>query len=205
MPIETWFAFAAASAVLLAIPGPTILLVVGVALAHGRRAGLSTVPGVVVGDAVAMTTSLAGLGALLATSATAFTVLKVLGAAYLVWLGISTWRHPLPPPRPVAVAGPDPRHRRRAFVVTALNPKSIAFFVAFVPQFVDPDGNVPLQLAILEGTFLALAGTGAALYALAAGHTRRLVASAAARRSVARLGGSALVAAGAMTAAARQP
>src|SRR5689334_8088684 len=102
MSLETWTAFVLASVVLLAIPGPTILLVIGQSLGAGRRNALPLVAGVALGDLTAMTLSLAGLGALLAASATAFTVLKWVGAAYLVWLGLSLWRAPVtteaPPP-----------------------------------------------------------------------------------------------------------
>src|SRR5262249_56908541 len=92
MSIETWLAFAAASAVLLVIPGPTILLVISYALGRGLRTALPVALGVALGDFTAMTLSLLGLGALLAASALLFTVFKWIGAAYLVWLGIALWR-----------------------------------------------------------------------------------------------------------------
>ncbi len=95
MSLEAWFAFAAASAIMLAIPGPTILLVVSYALGHGRKTALATVTGVALGDFTAMTASLFGLGAVLAASATLFTVLKWVGGAYLIWLGIKLWRAPI--------------------------------------------------------------------------------------------------------------
>eukprot|EP01031_Cornospumella_fuschlensis_P002726 gene2726-3409_t len=95
MTIEHWLAFAAASAIVLAIPGPTILLVTSYALGHGRKTAFATVTGVALGDLVAMTASIAGMGALLATSATAFMVLKWIGGAYLVFLGIRLWRAPI--------------------------------------------------------------------------------------------------------------
>lgn len=88
MSIELWLAFVAASAILLAIPGPTVLLVISYALGHGKRSATATVAGVALGDFTAMTASILGLGALLATSATLFTVLKWVGAAYLIYLGI---------------------------------------------------------------------------------------------------------------------
>src|SRR5262252_3255966 len=92
MSIETWLAFAAASAVLLVIPGPTILLVISYALGRGMRTALPVALGVALGDFTDMTLSLLGLGALLATSALMFTIFKWIGAAYLVWLGIALWR-----------------------------------------------------------------------------------------------------------------
>lgn len=141
MSFEHWFAFAAASAVLLAIPGPTILLVISYALGHGRKIAGATVAGVALGDFTAMTASMLGLGALLATSAAVFTVLKWIGAAYLVWLGIKLWRAPVGNDSGSTVeTSPAERPLRiflHTYAVTALNPKSILFFVAFLPQFLD--------------------------------------------------------------------
>ena len=159
MNIATWFAFAAASLVLLFIPGPTVILVVSYALTQGRRVALATAAGVALGDFTAMTLSLAGLGALLATSATLFTALKWIGAAYLVYLGIRLWR--ADPTLPAASTSPERRNARsifaHAFVVTALNPKSIAFFIAFAPQFIDRSAPLLPQMAIMEATFVGLA------------------------------------------------
>ena len=92
MSLELWIAFTLASAALLAVPGPTVLLVVSYALGRGRSSAVATVPGVTLGDFTAMTLSLLGAGAILAASATLFTAMKLLGAAYLFWLGIQLWR-----------------------------------------------------------------------------------------------------------------
>jgi len=194
MSLETWTAFLLASAVLLAIPGPTILLVVGQSLGAGRRNALPLVAGVALGDLTAITLSLAGLGAVMAASATAFAVLKWAGAAYLVWLGLRLWR------APVAAAGPPPLAARRAmrdaYVVTALNPKGIAFFVAFVPQFIAADAPFLPQAAVLVASFVALAALNALLYALLAGQMSSLVRRPAVRRGFNRAGGGVLVSAG---------
>lgn len=207
MSFELWFSFTLASLAILAIPGPTVILVVGYALGQGRRTGLATVPGVVLGDFTAMTVSLLGAGAVLATSATLFTALKLIGAAYLVWLGISLWRAPVQATSDAAV----PASQRsswslfaNAYVVTALNPKGIVFFVAFVPQFVVADAPILPQFAILEATFLFLAAINAAAWAYAAGRFNGAFQSLALRRLVNRVGGSFLCAAGALTAMARQ-
>ncbi len=202
METETWIAFAIASSVVLAIPGPTVMLVVAQALARGRGTGWSTVPGVVLGDAVAMTVSLAGAGAVLAASATLFTALKLAGAAYLVWLGVRLWRHP--PDRLAAMPARRGRLFAQAFVVTALNPKSIVFFVAFVPQFVDPAAPLLPQVAILEATFLALAAVNVAFWAVGAGTLRRRIGRPSVLRALGRAGGAALVGAGLLTAVARR-
>ncbi|WFR99489.1 LysE family translocator [Rhizobium tumorigenes] len=208
MSVETWLAFAAASAVMLAIPGPTILLVISYALGHGRRTTLATVAGVTLGDFTAMTASLAGLGALLATSAGLFTVLKLIGAAYLMFLGIKLWRAPV-------VTGPmgdndnlpEERSSRiflHAYVVTALNPKSIIFFIAFVPQFLDLGKPFLPQTLILEATFLVLAALNAFLYGLLADAARGYIRKASVQRAVNRTGGTLLIAAGAVTAGYRR-
>ncbi len=202
MDLETWIAFAVACAVVLAIPGPTVMLVVAQALARGRATGWATVPGVVLGDAVAMTVSLAGAGAVLAASATLFTALKFLGAAYLVWLGVHLWRHP--PDRLAAAPVRRGRLFGQAFVVTALNPKSIVFFVAFVPQFVDPSAPLLPQVVILEATFLTLAGINVALWAVGAGTLRARIGQPSVLRALGRAGGAALVGAGLLTAVARR-
>jgi threonine/homoserine/homoserine lactone efflux protein len=202
MTIETWLAFLLASAALLAIPGPTILLVIGQSLGAGRGRALPLVAGVALGDLTAITLSLAGLGALLAASSLAFTILKWAGAAYLVWLGIALFRSP------VGEAAAPPLSARRAlrdaYVVTALNPKSIAFFVAFVPQFLDPARPFLPQAVILVATFVTLAALNALLYAVLAGRMAGAVARPGIRRAFNRVGGSMLVGAGIATAAMRR-
>ena len=204
MPIETWLAFVAASAVLLVIPGPTILLVVSYALGQGRKVAFPVALGVALGDFTAMTLSMLGLGALLATSATLFTVLKWVGAGYLIWLGIKLWRAggtaSFGEARPTGSAFGMMAH---AWVVTALNPKSITFFVAFLPQFLDPGRDFLAQLVIFEATFLTLAAANAFGYALLAGRLRGAVQSTRVVALFNRVGGSLLIAAGVATLAWR--
>lgn len=197
MPLEIWLAFCIASFVLLAIPGPTIMLVVTYALSHGKRSAVPTALGVVLGDFVAMTASIAGLGVLLAASATMFTVLKWVGGAYLVYLGIRLWMS-----KPEAApdeSAPDRSDRAmlwHAFVVTALNPKSIVFFVAFLPQFITPGEPVLMQFVIMEATFLVLAVVNAAAYGLIAGGARTAIRTPGVMKWVQRTGGSVLIGAG---------
>jgi len=205
MSFELWLAFAAASAVLLAIPGPTILLVISYALGHGKKAARATVAGVALGDFTAMTASMLGLGVLLATSATLFTVLKWIGAAYLIYLGIKLWRAPVSS----GDASPDtenlPKERPlriflHTYVVTALNPKSIIFFVAFLPQFMNPAQPLLPQMVIFETTFLVLATLNAAFYALLASMARKSIRKPSVQRAVNRVGGSLMIGAGALAA-----
>jgi threonine/homoserine/homoserine lactone efflux protein len=200
MSFETWAAFAAASSVLLVIPGPTVLLVVSYALGQGWRTALPMAIGVALGDFTAMTLSMLGLGALLATSATLFTVLKWIGAAYLVYLGIKLWRAGGTldaAPRTDAVSAA--KMLGHAWLVTALNPKSITFFVAFLPAFLDPKADFLTQMLVFETTFLVLAFANAFGYALVASRARRLASDPRAIGVVNKVGGGLLVGAGVAT------
>lgn len=202
MDPTTWIAFALASIVLLIIPGPTVLLVVSYALTQGKRVALAMAAGVALGDLTAMTLSLAGLGALMLASATLFTVLKWAGAAYLVYLGIRLWRsEPALPETADLPQAPVRGIFGHAFVVTALNPKSIAFFVAFVPQFIDHDAPLLPQLVIMEATFVTLAGLNALVFALAADQLRQRIRKPGVIRWMNRAGAGCLVGMGAATAA----
>lgn len=200
MTLETWLAFALASLITVMIPGPVVVFILGRSLGGGWRAALPTVGGVALGDAVALTASLIGLGALLAASATAFTVAKWLGAAYLIWLGVKLWRAPIGE----AVALPARHAFRDAFLVTVLNPKSIAFFVAFLPQFLNPASAFLPQAAIVLVTFVGLGALNALGYALLAGTLSDAVKRPPIRRGFNRLGGGMLIGAGLATAAMRR-
>ena len=202
MTFESWAAFTAASAVLLIIPGPTVLLVVSYALGQGWRTVLPMTVGVALGDFTAMTLSMLGLGALLAASATLFTILKWVGAAYLVYLGIKLWRAGgtlEAAPRTDAVSAA--RMLGHAWLVTALNPKSITFFVAFLPAFLDPQADFVTQMIVFETTFLLLAFGNAFGYALVATRARGFVANPRAIGVVNKVGGGLLIGAGAATVA----
>ncbi|TDQ80988.1 threonine/homoserine/homoserine lactone efflux protein [Dongia mobilis] len=204
MAWETWAAFTAATTILLVIPGPTILLVVSYALGQGWRSALPMAIGVAMGDFTAMTVSLLGLGALLATSATIFTALKWVGAAYLVWLGIKLWRAG-------GTLQASPRSDRatalkmvgHAWIVTALNPKGITFFVAFLPQFINPTAPFLTQMIIFEATFLVLAFANVLVYALVASRARAAIRNQSLIRTVNRVGGSLLIGAGILTVSLR--
>ena len=204
MSFETWIAFVAASAVLLVIPGPTILLVVSYALGQGWRAALPTAAGVALGDFTAMTLSMLGIGALLAASATLFTALKLAGAAYLIWLGIKLWRAGgTLDAKPVTERTEAGKMLAHAWLVTALNPKSITFFVAFLPQFLDRTGDFWMQMLIFETTFLTLAFANALGYGIIASRARGLVRNERVIRGFNRTGGSLLIGAGLVTATTR--
>ena len=198
MSIELWLAFVAASAVLLIIPGPTILTVISYSVAQGRRANVPLVAAVALGDSTALVVSLLGLGALLASSAFWFTLIKWAGGLYLLFLGIKLLRAGVSPAESTAPPVSASRWKLFAntYLVTALNPKGIVFFVAFLPQFLNPAAPVAPQLWVLTVTFVVMATLNATLYAVFAGSARRLLASPRAQRRFNFAGGSLLSAAG---------
>lgn len=207
MDFQLWLAFVSASIALLLIPGPTVILVLSYALSQGRKVAVASAAGVALGDLIAMTASLAGLGALVLTSATLFTVIKWVGAAYLIWMGWGMLRAAGQEKglsvvdAPVLPAG---RIFRNAATVTALNPKSIVFFIAFVPQFIRPDVALLPQFAILIGTFVGLAAINALAYALLADRLRGTIKRPVVLQWLTRAGGGALIAMGALTATLRR-
>ncbi|MDG1069200.1 MAG: LysE family translocator [Sulfitobacter sp.] len=206
MPFDLWLTFAAASIALLLIPGPTVLLVLSYALSKGRSVAVASAAGVALGDLIAMTASLLGLGALVLASATLFTALKWVGAAYLIYLGIKLVRSA--PTSGLQLPATDSITASRVFghtaAVTALNPKSIAFFIAFVPQFIQPNTPLVPQFAILITTFVTLAALNAFAYALAADRLRRVIAQPNIITWITRAGGGALIGMGILTATLRR-
>jgi threonine/homoserine/homoserine lactone efflux protein len=201
MTLETWLAFSMAAGIVLIIPGPTILSVISHSVAYGRNALIPLVIGVTLGDLAAMSLSLLGLGAILASSAALFSILKILGAVYLIYLGVRLWRsQPEAEACSTGISASSGSLIRDLFLTTTLNPKSIAFFIAFLPQFVDPATEVPLQLLALGGTFLVLGALNTGLYALFAGQLREKVQNPTACRWLNRCGGTTLMGAGLLTA-----
>ena len=202
MTFEHWLAFAVTSAVVVMIPGPTVLMVISYALGHGRRAAYAIVAGVALGDFTAMTGSMLGLGALLATSAEIFTAVKWVGAAYLIYLGIKLWRAPVetsdeiaPPPE-----WSKPRIFAHSYVAATLNPKGIVFYVAFFPQFLDAQAAFLPQMLVFIPTFIVLGALNALSYALLASAAKRIIRKPSVQRLVNRTSGTLLIAAGALTA-----
>lgn len=164
-------AFSAATLALLLLPGPAVLYIVTRSATQGRVAGLVSVAGIHVGTLVHIAAAMVGLSAVLAASATAFTVVKLAGAAYLLWLGVSALlasrRHGTEAP----AAEIDHRPLRRVFVdavvVNVLNPKTAIFFLSFVPQFIDPAAANPTwHLAQLGALFIVLGVLSDGLFAL---------------------------------------
>lgn len=204
MAFNVWIAFAAATGALMLVPGPTVMLVVSYALGQGRRAAAPTALGVALGDFTAMSLSVLGVGALLAASATLFLALKWIGAAYLVWLGVKLWRSGgAAEVAPRRGGAPMRRMLGHAWLVTALNPKSITFFVAFVPQFLSAERPFWPQVAILVATFVTMGAAAALIWGLAAARAGGLLRAGGAARWAGRAGGTCLIGAGIAAAAQR--
>lgn len=208
---ELWLAFAAASAILLVIPGPTILTVISYASLHGRSATLPLVAAVSLGDLSVISLSVLGLGSLLATSATAFTLVKIIGGVYLLFLGLKMMYSAvnsslIEPPfnQPSLSNVQTSKLFFNTWLVTALNPKGIIFFSAFLPQFVRTEHPIAPQLMVLSITFIVLAALNTLAYALLASNANQLVSSNRAKKKFDAAGGLMMIAAGVWALTARQ-
>ncbi|UOM33728.1 LysE family translocator [Acuticoccus sp. I52.16.1] len=195
--------FAVASAALAVVPGPTVTLIVANSLRRGPMAGLANVLGTQLGVATMMLVLMAGLDAIVALIGEAFVVLKLLGAAYLVWLGIKHLRSDGRLERMEGDARSMAGYAVQGFFVIWSNPKALLFFGAFIPQFVDRTEPVWLQIAVLGGIFMLVASVFDSIYALLAGRagavlTRPRV------RFVERVAGGLMVAGGTALAFARR-
>lgn len=177
MASDLWLAFAAASFLMGVIPGPGVASIVGFAFSSGRRTALVSVAGMAVGNALAMSVSLAGAGALLGSSAIAFSILKWTGALYLVAIGLVAIVRSGEGPRDDIIACPV---SARAAVMTnvavgTFHPKTILFFVAFASQFIRPEEAYLPQAAILVATFTIIAAATDTLYAVTASTASGLI------------------------------
>lgn len=206
MDLHLWAAFAVASFIMGVIPGPGVASIIGFAFSSGRRVALASVAGMAVGNGTAISVSLAGAGAILASSAFAFTVLKWVGALYLVTIGVIAIArsgeagNAAMPTRPISA--------KVAFLtnvaVGTFHPKTILFFVAFASQFISPTEPYLPQAVILIVTFTGVAAATDTLYALASSQASGLVRGPQFRRWAQRAGGGVLVMAGLATAAMRR-
>ena len=203
---HTWLAFVAASALMGLIPGPGVTSIVGYAIGSGRRTALASVAGMAVGNGIAISLSLAGVGALLSASAIAFSVLKWIGALYLIGLGLLTLfkvgRQPTTANAAAQAISPQSAFFGNVAVGT-FHPKTIVFFVAFVPQFISPHASYGLQAVLLTLTFCATVLATDTAYALVASSAFRFLKRPTVALWSRRASGGFLVAAGVATAAAR--
>lgn len=204
MDWHVWWAYFFASWAIALSPGSGAVLSMTHGLAYGVRAASATVLGLQLGLAVILLVAGAGVGAVLVASATAFTVVKVVGAAYLIWLGIKQWRAPVQGPAPSDEARPAkagvPSLRERlalGFFTNVTNPKGIVFMVAVLPQFIDPTKPLWLQLLILLVTTISVDLVVMHGYAFLASRLQRWLATARARRAQNRVFGGVLMLMGA--------
>lgn len=203
MTIIAALSLMASTALLVAIPGPNVALIVGNTLAHGLRLGVATVAGTTLGVAAQVVLVVAGLAALLELAAWAFQLLRWAGVAYLLWLGVAIWRRgsaeleaPAPPRRSAVTL------LVQGALVAAVNPKTLIFNAAFLPQFVAPGGGAA-SLAAVAALYLAVLFAGDLLWALAARRARDWLRHAGRLRH--RLSGGLYLLAGAGLALARLP
>ena len=204
----TLLTFAAAAFVLIVIPGPSVLFTLGRSIALGRAAGITSVAGNTLGSLGLVAAVALGVGALVAASDVAFTIVKFAGAAYLVYLGVRTILQRKAKAAVATDASPAPLRRifGQAVVVGFTNPKTLAFFVAVLPQFASPDaGPMPLQLGILGLLFGLIAFCSDSVWALVAGSARDWFAHSPRRiETLSATGGAMMIALGGVLAFARR-
>jgi threonine/homoserine/homoserine lactone efflux protein len=173
--LSTLLLFLAAATAIAVSPGPAMLYVASRTLAGGRGEGMASTLGTGIGGFVHVLAGAVGVSALIAASAAAFTALKLVGGVYLIWLAVRMWRGAaLVVPSDAAATGAS-RALREGIVVEATNPKTAAFFLAFLPQFVDPAGHVAVQFVVLGAVSVALNTGVDALVVLGAARIRRAV------------------------------
>jgi threonine/homoserine/homoserine lactone efflux protein len=200
---ELFTAFLLITTVLVLTPGPIVTLIIATGAREGTRAALTTVLGTTLGNAVLLGAIAFGLGFVLKNAAVLFDILRWIGAGYLIWLGIQAWRHAgeraadVPPAAHV--------HIWRGFAVALSNPKTIAFFTAFLPQFVDPSLPVERQLAVMCAVSVVLAAFTDSSWAVAAGLGRAWFMTSWRARLLGRLSGVALIGGGIWLSLARRP
>lgn len=206
MSLETWLLFCATEVVLCFIPGPAVLCVVSAALTRGTRAGFQASLGILAANTTYFALSATGLGAVLLASRTAFVVIKWVGAAYLVYLGVRMLfaRNTDSPATPDAPASRKPRREFwNGFVVQAANPKALIFFTALLPQFIDPDAGVAAQIGILAASSIVIELGVLTIYVAASQSARRWMRGGRFGAALQRAGGGLLILAGARLAAMR--
>ncbi|MGP9574842.1 LysE family translocator [Halomonas sp. AOP42-D2-25] len=193
-----------ASFLVIASPGPAVALLVMTGINQGRRAALAMLPGFFLGDLVAMSLSFAGVGALLMASAKLFALVKWFGVVYLLHLGIKMWRESGQLSDLEASGANTKQGTAKAFWVTLLNPKSILFFMAFMPHFINHTQPLAPQLGILFTTFLVMGVISDLGYTLLSTTSRQLM-NAKFRRLLHRCGAGSLIGAGMLMAVMRRP
>ena len=210
MDIETWVGFATASIVILLIPGPTVLMVASYTLLRGKKAMMAALSGVILGDFIAMSLALIGVGTLLALSSQLFIALKWIGALYLIYLGIKLLRS-----KPVDLTPKQANETNNSsnttqsrvfwdcFLATLLNPKSIIFFTSFLPQFISPEYNLLGQFSIMVTTFVSLAGINVVCWVLSLDYAKSRFQENFILKNLHRIGGALLISTGILALASK--
>jgi homoserine/homoserine lactone efflux protein len=200
---ELFTAFLLITMILVITPGPIVTLVIATGATHGMRAALITVAGTTIGNGILIAAIAFGLSWILKSSAELFDYLRWIGAAYLIWLGIQAWRNA---GRADALAPPRGRvHFWRGLVVALTNPKTIAFFTAFLPQFIDPVLPAEQQLVVMCVVSVLLAGGSDAAWAIAAGFGRAWLVKSARAKWLGRMSGAVLIGGGIWLSLTRRP
>jgi threonine/homoserine/homoserine lactone efflux protein len=194
--------FLVITVILILTPGPIVTLVISTGATRGVRAGLITVAGTSLGNATLLTAIASGLSWVLAHAGTLFDVLRLIGAAYLIWLGLRAWRSAAPSG---AMPPGNQVHFWRGFLVALSNPKTIAFFTAFLPQFVDPARPAAYQLAVMCAVSVVLASVSDSCWAIASGLGRAWFMKPARARLLTRTSALALIGGGLWLSLARRP
>lgn len=202
MSVEIWITYVIACIIIIMVPGPTVTVIIANSVRHGARAGLANVAGTQVGMGLALVVLIAGLASVMTFISQWFDVLRIIGAGYLVWLGIKLWRSDgkLTSGEIKPVKG---GFFLQGFLVAVTNPKVLLFFGAFIPQFVDPSLETFYQLGLLGLTFMAVATIIDSSYALLAGRAGSWL-SQSRIRLVERVSGVALIGGGIWLALARR-
>jgi len=196
MELHVYLAFVVATTIMIALPGPSVLLTVAHSISFGWRHALSTVAGATMGIAVQLIVAAIGLTSLLNVVAQAFGWLRWAGAAYLVYLGIKQWRSASEPPELDTSSVSKTNLLVQGLVTTIPNPKSLIFIAAFLPQFIDAARPLGLQFTCIVPTFLVITFTVTSLWALVAGNVRGFLQSQRAFQSVFRTAGGLMIIAG---------
>ncbi len=198
MNLQLYLAFCVTIAILIAVPGPIVSMIVANALSEGAGAGVTTAVGAGIGNAILLGAAAAGIGVSVARLSALFAVVRWTGAVYLIWLGVRIWRSHRG--RSIELWVQARRRSRTLFLqgfwVALTNPKAIVFYLAFLPQFIDPHRPVGPQLLVLSATMILLGLCSDVLYALLAGRARTWLATPARRRLHDRITGSVLIGVG---------
>ena len=193
MELHVYLAFVIATAIMIALPGPSVLLTVAHSISYGWKHGIATVAGATVGIAVQLIIAAIGLASLLNLVAEVFEWLRWAGAAYLIYLGIKQWRSAS---RPLDIKTSSAKTKNvfvQGLITTILNPKSLIFIAAFLPQFIDTTRPIGIQFTFIVPTFLVITFTVTSVWALIAGRLRGLLKSRKAQKSVSRTSGGLMI------------